>query len=73
MTAAGPSKHLERANSLNVHFNSLGDAISQATARLHGSERECLELWQPEFPVGGGRLLLTYIQYQGLLIRMIIS
>ncbi|OKP09729.1 hypothetical protein PENSUB_4881 [Penicillium subrubescens] len=29
-------------------FNSLEDALSQATARLHESERQYLDLWQSE-------------------------
>jgi predicted DNA-binding protein (MmcQ/YjbR family) len=29
-------------------FNSLEDALSQATARLHESERQYLDLWQPD-------------------------
>jgi hypothetical protein len=29
-------------------FNSLEDALSQATARLHESEQQYLDLWQSE-------------------------
>jgi hypothetical protein len=29
-------------------LNSLEDALSQATVRLHESERQYLDLWQPD-------------------------
>jgi hypothetical protein len=35
-------------------FNSLEDALPQATARLHESEQQYLDLWQPDSGTGDG-------------------